>query len=162
MISSFQLIHSQTYSFSLKRRIVNLDKDTLEGLIRTTIAKTRYRGTITIEFPLTFSEVVVQQGEVKTSFKDIFYWSLQPPAKKDPTKRYDCVDVIWPFANFPPNEPDRRCAVQSEQDWWASWKGAVRNAVLRKRHGHVTSEDCMDVAMGIEAPEPKKDWGATK
>lgn len=52
--------------------------------------------------------------------------------------------------------------MQSEQDWWASWKGVVRNAVLAKWHGHVTLEDCMNVAMGIEAPEPVKDWGATK
>lgn len=156
------LTHARTFSFSLKRRVVNFDQAGLEGLIRNTVATTRYQGMLTIDFPLTFAEVVVQQGEVKKSLKDMFYWSMRPPAKNDPTKRYDCVDVIWPFSNVPANEAARRCAVQSEQDWWASWKDPVRSAVLAKRHGHVTLEDRIDVAMGIAAPEPAKDWGVTK
>ncbi|KAL3478827.1 hypothetical protein BJX99DRAFT_223505 [Aspergillus californicus] len=149
-------------SFSLKRRVVNFDQGSLEGLIRNTIATTRYRGALDISFPATFAEVVVQQGSPRTSFRDLFYWSAQPPAKRDPTKRYECIEVIWPFANVPANEAGRRCAVQSEQDWWAGWRDAVRSAVLAKRHGNVTLEDRMDVAMGVAVPEPGKDWGVPK
>lgn len=156
------MTHVQTFSFSLKRRVVNFDQDGLEGLIRNAVATTRYQGTLDISFPLTFAEVVVQQGEAKKSLKDIFYWSMESPAKKDPTKRYDCVEVTWPFANVPANEAGRRCAVQNEQDWWARWKDAVRSAVLAKRHGHVTLEDCVDVAMWVVVSEPAKDWGVTK
>lgn len=87
---------------------------------------------------------------------------MQPPAKKDPTKRYESVHVIWPFANVPANERGRRCTVQSEHDWWTGWKDVVRNAVIAKLHGNVTLENRMDVAMGITAPEPAKEWAVSK
>ncbi|KAF7171063.1 hypothetical protein CNMCM5623_003530 [Aspergillus felis] len=149
--------------FTLKRRVVNFDQEKLDGLIRTAVASTRYQGVVEVSFPLTFAEVVVRHGaEPKASFKDLFFWSMEPPPKKDPTKRYECIEVIWPFANVPSNETGRRCAVQDEQDWWTSWKDVVRNAVLARRTGYVTLEDRMDVAMGVIAPEPDKNWGVSK
>jgi thymidine phosphorylase len=87
---------------------------------------------------------------------------MEPPPKKDRTKRYECAEVIWPFANVLANEGGRRCAVQDEQDWWTSWKDAVRNAVLARKTGYVTLEDRMDVAMGVVALESGKDWGVSK
>ncbi|GFF59709.1 hypothetical protein IFM51744_10021 [Aspergillus udagawae] len=145
------------------RRVVNFDQERLDGLIRTAVASTRYQGVVEVSFPLTFAEIVVRHGaEPKASFKDLFYWSMETPPKKDLAKRYECDEVIWPFANFPANEAGRRCAVQDEQDWWASWKDAVRNAVLARKTGYVTFEDRMEVAMGVVVPESGKDWGVSK
>jgi hypothetical protein len=87
---------------------------------------------------------------------------MEPPPKKDRTKRYECAEVIWPFANVLANEAGRRCAVQDEQDWWTSWKDTVRNAALARKTGYVTLEDRMDVAMGVVALESGKDWGVSK
>jgi hypothetical protein len=143
--------------------VVNLDQERLDGLIRTAVASARYQGVVEAIFPLTFAEVTVRLGaEPKPSFKDLFYRSMEPPSKKDSTKRYECVEVIWPFANVPANEAGRRCAVQNEQDWWDSWKDAVQNAVLARKTGFVTLKDRMDVAMGVAVPEPGKDWVASK
>ncbi|GFG03081.1 hypothetical protein IFM61392_02622 [Aspergillus lentulus] len=149
--------------FTLKRRVVNFDQDRVDGLIRTAVASTRYQGVVEVSFPTTFAEVAVRHGaEPKASFKDLFYWSMEPPPKKDRTMRYECAEVIWPFANVPANEAGRCCAVQDEQSWWTSWKDAVRNAVLARRTGYVTLEDRMDVAMGVVVLDSGKDWGVSK
>lgn len=40
---------------------------------------------------------------------------MEPPPKKDPTKKYECVEIIWPYAKLTAGEVDRQCAVQDEQ-----------------------------------------------
>ncbi|KAL2840070.1 hypothetical protein BJY01DRAFT_250197 [Aspergillus pseudoustus] len=106
--------------------------------------------------PSDLEKLVVQYCEDPTPIKS---FSLK---RRIVNLDYDCVEVVWPFANVPSNSSGWRCAVQSKQDWWARWKDAVRTAVLAKRHGHVTLKDRIDVDMGVPVPEPGKDWGATK
>lgn len=76
------------------------------------------------------------------------------------------VEVVWPFATSPSHSPtlssgERKCAVQREVEWWATWSSAVRNAILSGRRGWVSSEDCVEANMGWREEERREEWGAS-
>lgn len=74
---------------------------------------------------------------------------------------------IWPYANVPRGEPGRKCAVQTEDEWFREWKGAIAHAALQKRKKvWVTVEDQLEVLMapkrGIEDREQGDlEWGSS-
>lgn len=84
------------------------------------------------------------------------------------THAYNAVQVVWPYADSPfasssmstsQSDSVRRCTVQSEQDWLSIWRRPIRNNILKRREGWVTVEDWKEAVMGVEFPEPKKNWG---
>lgn len=68
---------------------------------------------------------------------------------------------VWPYANVPRGEEGRRCAVQSEDAWFAEWKDAIRHAIISKRKGWVTIEDRLEFLMEPRPQEKVKptEWG---
>lgn len=73
------------------------------------------------------------------------------------------IESVWPYASAPPGSSEQRAyAVQSEQQWWRDWKIPIRNAIMNKKRGWVSAEDWMEAAMGLNAKEPYKEWGAVK
>jgi hypothetical protein len=81
---------------------------------------------------------------------------------------YEAVQVTWPYATSSSTSPStpgsfsnigRRCAVQSEQDWWTIWKEPIRNGVLNKKQGWVTVEDWKEVVMGGEVSRAQEGLG---
>lgn len=76
------------------------------------------------------------------------------------------VEVVWPFATSPSHSPtrgsgERKCAVQSEVEWWGTWSYAVRNAILSGRRGWVGGEDWIEANMGWREEERREEWGAS-
>ncbi|KAJ2896991.1 hypothetical protein MKZ38_005054 [Zalerion maritima] len=141
-------------AFTLERQVANLDKGWIEGQLRSLVAATKYKGNVTVTFPVTHAKVTVQNpdrfGKVLTAVSGLFV------AKK----QYEVVKAVWPFASAPNGERDRVCVVQSEETWWREWKDPIRYAVATKRQGWVTNEDKLEAIMegkgkGVEMV----DWG---
>lgn len=128
-------------SFTLERIVANLDADWIEGQIRSLLASLNYQGAVTVTLSLTHSRVLVHSphkvNEFFTSITSIFSGK----------SKYEVVKAVWPFAATRNGEPNRRCAVQSEQAWWKEWKDPIRHAISQKRKGWVTVEDKLEVAM---------------
>lgn len=142
-------------SFTLERVIANLDTSWIEGQLRSMIAATDYKGTVTVRFPVTHARVTVNNpdrvNKFFTSVSSLFTGGR---------RKYEVVKAVWPFATAAPGEEGRRCAVQSEEAWWREWKDAVRWAIASKKHGWVSVEERLEVVMegkgkGIEIV----DWG---
>lgn len=133
----------------------------MEGHIRSLVASTPYTGTLTVDFPIAHSKVVVRKGKDESSGSG-FLGKLILGNNKKPDlniKRYDVVQSVWPYATAPPEGKTRECAKLSEQGWWEVWKLPIRNSILAKKRGWVTVEDRMEAAMVLDLPV-KKDWGS--
>ena len=136
------------HRFTVERVVTNWDTEYLEGRIHALIASTGYRNKVTVTFPMTHSKIVVQPPDkVNRFFTDVQSFFTG-------TSKYEVLQIVWPYASVPPGEDGRRCAVQSEESWWADWKDAIRHAVLNGRKGWVTMEDRLEFLM---APEKDKD-----
>ncbi|KAK5062617.1 hypothetical protein LTR84_004690 [Exophiala bonariae] len=165
-------------TFTLTRVALNLPCAILEGQVRTLIAATKYRGKVTVEFPLLHRHVVVQRqnGNWFTNLLNI-----------TPTRKFDVVESVWTvggvggdaqggFAgeggssgggggssgngNGSDSEGERNGrAGLVAQEWWKEWQGAIWNAVLAGRKGWVTVEDYVEARMGIREKEKGREWG---
>jgi hypothetical protein len=129
--------------FTLERIVSNWDTPYLEGRLHSLIASTGYRGQVEITFPMTHSQVVIHSPDkVNRLFTNMTHLFTG-------TKKYATVKAVWPYASAPPDAADRAFAVQSEEGWWNEWKDAVRYAVLTRRNGWVTTEDQLEILMGL-------------
>ncbi|KHJ31465.1 hypothetical protein EV44_g5443 [Erysiphe necator] len=128
-------------SFALSRKIQNHDTKKLYRLIRSTIIETNYRGQVFITFPSTHSKLIVyspgkiNEWRTKTWIRWIFYitflWVLAWPMLIFLTSRYETVNCVFFYANTSDSsDPNRTCKVQSEDEWFESWKQAIKRAVL--------------------------------
>jgi len=164
-------------SFTLSRVALNLPRAILEGHVRTLIAATKYRGKVTVEFPILHSKVTVERhnGNWFTNLLNI-----------TPTRAFDVVQSVWSIGG----EPGQRegedadlvefagCEETGEgaserdevaernaraglvaQEWWSEWQGAIWNAVLGGRQGWVTVEDWLEASMGVRGKDKSKEWG---
>lgn len=90
---------------------------------------------------MTYSHIVIKSSyrgrDFLTNVTNLF----------SPTKKYETVKIIWPFASVKPGGDGRRYAVCSEEAWWAEWRDAVRNAVVTRRKGWVSAEDRLEALM---------------
>jgi len=63
------------------------------------------------------------------------------------------VTVIWPFASSSrlgdvnARNGRRECILQSEDEWWEEWEGAIKSAMKSNRRGWVSWEDQLDCVM---------------
>ncbi|KAK5280159.1 hypothetical protein LTR40_006765 [Exophiala xenobiotica] len=156
-------------SFTLHRHIANLPTQLLEGMVRTLLAATKYRGKVVVEFPAQFASVTVQRqsGNWFTNILRLY-----------PTKKYEVVDTVWDVAAAAgrgrqqigiETDIDTDTEVSGDstngragliaQEWWREWQFAIWNAVVQKRQGWVTIEDWIEAKMGVRMPAPTKDWG---
>jgi hypothetical protein len=161
---------SPSKSLTLARTTSNLDTNYLHGQVLALLAQSKYMGTVSITFPSTYSSVVIQKGTPlgqtwRSVLSTAASWVTLGKAPVKPTS-YN-IEVVWPFATSPSHSPaaqvaeERKCAVQSEVEWWATWSSAVRNAVLSGRRGWVGSEDWIEAKMGWREEERREDWGAS-
>lgn len=130
-------------TFVLERTVANLDTDWLEGQVRALVASTGYRGVVAVSFPVTHARVVVQSPDrvsrLLTGLTAFFVGKSY----------YEVVKAVWPFATCGRGEvgADRRCVVQSEEEWWREWAQPIKFAIATRRHGWVTNEDKLESIM---------------
>jgi hypothetical protein len=151
-------------SFSIQREVTNWNTDYIEGRIRSLLASIGYRGQVSVTFPVTHSQVVVQSApKVNRFFTNILSTVVE-------TKKYDVVKAYWPYATLgadasnPSGTASRSCAVQSEESWWKDWHAAIRCGVLARRIGWLSLEDQIELAMSpaFDVGEKIKDWGTDR
>jgi hypothetical protein len=160
---------SPSKSLTLTRTTSNLDTNYLHGQILALLAQSKYMGTVTITFPSSYSSIVVQKGTPlgqtwRSVLNTAASWVTMGKAPVKPTS-YN-VEVVWPFATSPSHSPaqgsgERKCAVQSEVEWWGTWSCAVQNAILSGRRGWVGDEDWIEANMGWREAERREEWGAS-
>ncbi|KAK5651548.1 hypothetical protein OQA88_11913 [Cercophora sp. LCS_1] len=142
-------------SFTLERVVANLDLNWLDGRIRTLVASTGYKGSVTVSFPVTHYKVVVNSPDRVNKF--ITGMTTLFVGKK----KYEVVKAVWPFATGQMGEQGRRCAVMSEDVWFREWKDVIKYAIMTKRQGWVTNEDKLEFIMEGKAKQlPEASWNA--
>lgn len=137
---------SPVKAFVLKRTVVNMDTDWLEGQVRSLIASMGYKGTVSVKFPITHTKVIVQNPDRVNKF----FTGLTTLFTGKST--YEVAQAVWPFASCRRDEPglqsgQRVFAVQSEEQWWREWAQPLRYAIATRRHGWVTVEDKLEAIM---------------
>ncbi|KAI1618158.1 hypothetical protein EDD37DRAFT_606107 [Exophiala viscosa] len=151
-------------SFTLHRQVTNLPGQILEGMVRTLVASTKYRGKLTVSFPVQYTDVIVsrQGGNWFTNM-----------LRLSPTKKYEVVEAVWDVAASSGAERSSASANANDhsarerngragliaQEWWREWQYAIYNGVLTGRKGWVTVEDWMEAKMGVRVTERNRDWG---
>ena len=146
--------------------MINWDTDYLEGQIRNLMASMNYASPAKITFPVMYSKVIFKIGRepLIKPFDNIVKWFSQKEPSKTPKREVANTEIqaIWPYATAMADQADhtpRKCAVQTEQQYWSAWKGAIANAVLSKRSGFVSTEDRVEALMGFKLAPPKDSWG---
>ncbi|KIV85977.1 hypothetical protein PV11_01622 [Exophiala sideris] len=148
-------------SFTLHRQVTNLPEQLLEGMVRNLVASAKYRGKVTVSFPVQYADVIVsrQGGNWFTNM-----------LRLSPTKTYEVVDAVWDVAasregdggsvanDSAARERNGRAGLIA-QEWWREWQYAIYNGVLTGRKGWVTVEDWMEAKMGVRVAERNRDWG---
>jgi hypothetical protein len=148
---------SSTKSFALERVISNHDTKKLESLLRSVIASTNYRGSVSVSFPITHKSVTVyspswvNKWRMSTWIRWLFYltflWIFSWLFLFLSTARYEVVKVVYPYANLSPEEEnrgaERRPTAMSEEAWVHLWENAIRRGVLGRM-------DCTHFEMGDE------------
>ncbi|KIY00881.1 uncharacterized protein Z520_03547 [Fonsecaea multimorphosa CBS 102226] len=78
---------AENRSFTLHRSTPNLPTALLEGYARNLLATVKYRGKLHVEFPVQYSDVVIQRKSSNwfTNMLRLY-----------PTKKYEVVEVDWP------------------------------------------------------------------
>lgn len=79
-------------TFVLERVVANLDKEWLEGKLRSLVATTDYNGHVTVTFPMTHCKVVIQSPDKVNKF----FTSVS--ALFTGKSKYEVVKAVWPFA----------------------------------------------------------------
>ncbi|KIW32475.1 uncharacterized protein PV07_04020 [Cladophialophora immunda] len=87
---------AENRSFTLHRSTPNLPIALLEGHARTLLAMAKYRGKVHVEFPVQYSDVVIQRKSSNwfTNMLRLY-----------PTKKYEVVDVEWPVIGTTADDP---------------------------------------------------------
>ncbi len=165
-------------SFILHRQAPSLPLPILEGMVRTLLASTKYRGKLTVEFPVQHSDVVVlrRSGNWFTNMLRLY-----------PTKKYEAVEALWEVSGASsadeafagegrssnttandttggseltdgPQDRHGRAGLIA-QEWWREWQFAIWNAVLGGKKGWVTVEDWIEAKMGVREKDRGRDWG---
>lgn len=143
----FEIANGLTeHSFVLQKEYSNWDTQFLEGRIRILLASLVDNGedieNITISFSATHTHVVVLPPQTDVVHQLFSFLS--------PSKKFAVVKAVWPYANTATERPDgipRRCAVQSEDDWWRVWRPIIAMGVMKRKNGWLGTEDIMDMAM---------------
>ncbi len=140
-------------TFVLERVVANLDINWIEGQIRSMVASMNYKGHVTVTFPITHAQVIVQNpdrvNKFFTSVTTLFTGK----------NRYEVVKAVWPFATHRNGEPGRKCLVQSEEIWWKEWRDPIKYAIASKRQGWITIEDRLEAIMEARSSWGAVDWG---
>ncbi|EXJ92820.1 hypothetical protein A1O3_01374 [Capronia epimyces CBS 606.96] len=154
---------AENKSFTIHRVAKNLPTSMLEGMVRTLIAATRYRGTVAVEFPVQYADVTVrrQSGNWFVNMLRLYRFT-----------RYEVVESRWDLAGlssqtagaggsaFAPGaattEQTRRAGLIA-QEWWREWEPAISNAVLARKQGWITIEDWIEARMGVREKERNRD-----
>ena len=142
---SFCSDKSENKSFTLTRSLLDFPSVSIEGLVRTLLAKLNYRGKVTIEFPVQNSWLIVHKQP-----QNWFYNML----RLYPEKKYEAVEVLWDVRADGGGD-ERRVA----EEWWKEWEGVVRNAVLSGKKGKCGVEEWMEWKMGVRVKDKGKEWG---
>ena len=173
--SSGEDAKSESRTFTLTRMAPSLPRGILEGHVRTLIATTKYRGKVTVEFPMLYKEVHIQR-QAGNWFTNLLRMTT--------TKNFEVVESVWGVggagfgedqlfageggsgsgsgsgssANHEQSDTNGRAGLVA-QEWWKEWQTSIWNAVLSGRKGWVTVEDWMEAKIGIRQGGKGRDWG---
>lgn len=168
--SSSPAAGAENRTFTISRVPLNLPVSVLEGHVRTLIAATRYRGKVTVEFPVLYRDVVVSRTSGNWFVKLVGLYNV---------RRFEVVQCVWTVGGATDDEGDDgeptgegHDSVDADreadrnaraglvaQEWWNEWKPSILNAVLAKKKGWITVEDWLEAKMGVKEAERRKDWG---
>lgn len=109
-------------SFLVERGVMISNTSILEGRVRSLDGSLKFRGNITVPFPVSHTAVVVAAGSQGAGF-------VTKPFSKIPDKEeYSVVRAIWPSATTASSSlatamngqggTARVCALQSNEGWW--------------------------------------------
>ncbi|KAL2422118.1 hypothetical protein ABEF95_010156 [Exophiala dermatitidis] len=176
---------TENRSFTIHRRPTPTFLSTtqiLEGMVRTLLASTKYRGKVTIDFVFHYSAVTVLRRPAASSGTWVWLSNMVQNLLSR-TKKYEVVESVWDVvgstntdntsttgtATATATNPERLSGAASlsstaslvAQDWWREWQPAIRNAVLARRQGWVTVEDWLEARMGVREKDRLMDWGTS-
>lgn len=151
--------HAGLKRFTLERRMVGLESDTLRQLLLGLVKSTNYQGHINVSFPVS-NAVVEVYNECKTNEWRLTTWIIWLcvftatfiftwPYLFFRTKRFEVVVAEWPFSK-PGPEGRRQFVSLSEHQWYNMWGRAIKRAVLERRQCTLDQQDLM-AAEGAEA-----------
>ncbi|EHY59995.1 hypothetical protein HRR83_006356 [Exophiala dermatitidis] len=166
---------TENRSFTIHRRPTPTFTTTtqiLEGMVRTLLASTKYRGKVTVEFVFHYSAVTVLRRPPASSGTWVWLSNMVQNLLSR-TKKYEVVESVWDVVgstgtadtagttNTTGTERLSGTASLAAQDWWREWQPAIRNAVLARRQGWVTVEDWLEARMGVREKDRLMDWGTS-
>lgn len=150
-IKQFCKDRAENKSYTLTRTIEGLPTEMLAGQVRNLAASVKYRGLLKIEFVDERSKVVVHK-QPSSWFSNLI--GLHPE------KRYEMAETVWDLSSSEDSEHGNTDeSLRAGQEWWKSWTGAIRNAMIMKHKGNVGIEDWIEARMGHIEAEPRYEWG---
>lgn len=144
---------SENKSYMLTRTVVGLPTEMLAGQVRNLAASVKYRGVIRIDFTYEMSKVIIHR-QPTSWFASVL--------RLHPEKKYDMVETLWSLSDGSEGSgiaSDSDVGIRAGQEWWQSWTGTIRNAIIAKHRGNVGVDDWIETKMGRLEQEPKLEWG---
>lgn len=137
--------------FRLRRQITGFEETQLRNRIVGLLRSTNYRGNISVTFPVEEANIDIYTSNrintlrLKTWVCWLFYlsflWIFSWPMLFFATRRYAVVRAEWPFSTTD-ERGEKRYTTVSEEQWFETWKVAIRRLALERFEGEAT-EDMM-------------------
>ncbi len=151
--------HAGLKALSLRRRVVGLDEDKVRRQIESLVRGTRYRGRLSVTFPVR-DELVEVYNDCRTNRWRLTTWIqwlcmltllfvFTWPYLFFRTKRFDVVVVDWPFSRPKQDGAGREYVSLSEDQWYNLWGRALAKAILAKKQATLDQQDLLE-AEGAE------------
>jgi hypothetical protein len=130
-------------TFTIRRKILHHDAETMKALCRDLILRTSYHGHIHISFPTTQACITVYSPCRLNDWRFnpyicwfcylTFLWLITWPILIFATKRYEAVTAVFPYRQTATACP----LVQGEVAFVEDWRQALTRAVLGRHQGWV-------------------------
>ncbi|KAK5941140.1 hypothetical protein PMZ80_006417 [Knufia obscura] len=152
-VKQFCKDRGENKSYTITRTVEGLPTEMLAGQVRNLAASVKYRGLLRIDFTHERSKVVVHK-QPSSWFSSIL--------RLHPETKYEVVEAVWDLWSGSEDDGERKSAndgLRAGQEWWQSWEGTIRNAMIVKHKGNVGIDDWIETRMGRVEPEPRMEWG---
>lgn len=150
---------SSQKSLQITRTLSNWDTDLLIGRLHAHILSLKYKGTISITFPVSMARTVLKAD---TSFASSIRNTLFGGSEGNKIE----IETVWPYANRAGGEneggytTERMCLVRSEEGWWRDWKAVVSQAIVDRRRGWIGLDDMIEyTSRPVREISVSKPWG---
>lgn len=152
-VNQFCKDRGENRSYTLTRTVEGFPTETLAGQVRNLAASVKYRGLLRIDFTDERSKIVVHK-QPSSWFSNVL--------RLHPEKKFEMAETVWDLTDPSDEEKNINSAdagLRAGQEWWKSWQGTIRNAIIVKHKGNLGIEDWIETKMGRVEPEPRTEWG---